>query len=136
MRMCVFQTCWGLENNMNIIRDVLVFVVLACLSLSAQQITGSIRGTVTDSTGAVVQGATVTVKQSETDLSRTAATNRGGNYVVLELPVGTYRLQITAKGFKEYVQTGISVDVNQSASVSPHLVIGSEIEVGPGYRRC
>ena len=129
MRMCVFQTCWGLENNMNIIRDVLVFVVLACLSLSAQQITGSIRGTVTDSTGAVVQGATVTVKQSETDLSRTAATNRGGNYVVLELPVGTYRLQITAKGFKEYVQTGISVDVNQSASVSPHLVIGSEIEV-------
>ena len=129
MQMCVFQTCWGLENNMNIIRDVLVFVVLACLSLSAQQITGSIRGTVTDSTGAVVQGATVTVKQSETDLSRTAVTNRGGNYVVLELPVGTYRLQITAKGFKEYVQTGISVDVNQSASVSPHLVIGSEIEV-------
>ena len=114
---------------MNIVRNLLVFVMLACLSLSAQQITGSIRGTVTDSTGAVVQGATVTVKQSETELSRTAVTNRGGNYVVLELPVGTYRLQITAKGFKEYVQTGISVDVNQSASVSPHLVIGSEIEV-------
>jgi hypothetical protein len=72
---------------MNIVRNLLVFVMLACLSLSAQQITGSIRGTVTDSTGAVVQGATVTVKQSETELSRTAVTNRGGNYVVLELPV-------------------------------------------------
>jgi Carboxypeptidase regulatory-like domain/TonB dependent receptor len=114
---------------MKIVRNVLIFVVLGCLSLSAQQISGSIRGTVTDSTGAVVQGATVTVKQTETDLSRTAVTDRGGNYVVLELPVGTYRLQITAKGFKEYVQTGISVDVNQSASVSPHLAIGSEIEV-------
>ncbi len=114
---------------MNIIRNLLIFVVLAGLSVSAQQITGSIRGTVTDSTGAVVQGAAVTVKQTETDLSRTAVTDRGGNYVVLELPVGTYRLQITAKGFKEYVQTGISVDVNQSASVSPHLAVGSEIEV-------
>ncbi len=114
---------------MNIIRNLLIFVVLAGLSVSAQQITGSIRGTVTDSTGAVVQGAAVTVKQTETDLSRTAVTDRGGNYVVLELPVGTYRLQIKAKGFKEYVQTGISVDVNQSASVSPHLAVGSEIEV-------
>ena len=73
---------------MNIVRNVLIFVVLGCLSLSAQQTTGTIRGTVTDPTGAVVQGATVTVKQSETDLSRTATTDRNGSYVVLELPIG------------------------------------------------
>jgi hypothetical protein len=70
-------------------RNVLMFVGLACLSVSAQQITGSIRGTVTDSSSAVVQGATVTVQQSQTDLSRTAVTDRGGNYVVMELPVGS-----------------------------------------------
>jgi uncharacterized surface anchored protein len=111
------------------IRNVLVVVALFCIGVSAQQISGSIRGTVTDSTGAVVQGATVTVKRTETDLSRTMTTDRGGNYVFPELPVGTYRLQITGKGFKEYVQTGISLDVNESASISPHLSVGSEVEV-------
>ena len=110
-------------------RNVLVFVGLACLSLSAQQITGSIRGTVIDPLGAVVQGATVTVQQSETGLSRSVTTDRNGGYVVLELPVGHYRLQVTAKGFQEYVQDGISVNVNEAASVSPHLAVGSEIKV-------
>jgi hypothetical protein len=114
---------------MKIVRNVLVFVVLACLSLSAQQITGSIRGTVTDPMGAIVEGAKVTAQQSETGLSRTVFTDRTGNYVVLELPVGHYRLQVTAKGFQEYVQDGISLNVNETASVSPHLVVGSEIEV-------
>ena len=111
------------------VRNVLIFVVLACLGLSAQQITGSIRGTVTDPLGAVVQGATVTVQQSETGLSRTVITDRNGGYVVLELPVGHYQLQVTARGFREYVQNGISVSVNESASVSPHLAIGSETNV-------
>ncbi len=110
-------------------QNVLVFVWLACLGLSAQQITGSIRGTVTDPMGAIIQGATVTVQQTETDLSRTAITDRSGNYVVLELPVGHYRLQVTAKGFQEYVQDGISVNVNEAASVSPHLAVGSEVKV-------
>ena len=111
------------------VRNVLIFVVLACLGLFAQQITGSIRGTVTDPLGAVVQGATVTVQQSETGLSRTVITDRNGGYVVLELPVGHYQLQVTARGFQEYVQNGISVSVNESASVSPHLAIGSETKV-------
>src|SRR5271165_3277457 len=112
---------------MNVIRNVLVFVVLACLRLSAQQITGSIRGTVTDPMGAIVADAKVTAQQSETGFSRTVFTDRTGNYVVLELPVGHYRLHVTAKGFQEYVQDGISLNVNQAASVSPHLVVGSEI---------
>ena len=76
-----------------------------------------------------LQGAKVTAQQSETGLSRTVFTDRTGNYVVLELPVGHYRLQVTAKGFQEYVQDGISLNVNETASVSPHLVVGSEIEV-------
>jgi Carboxypeptidase regulatory-like domain len=114
---------------MKVVRNVLVFVVLACLSLSAQQITGSIRGTVTDPMGAIVEGATVTAQQSETGLSRAVITDRSGNYVVLELPVGHYRLQVTAKSFREYVQDGISLNVNETASVSPHLMVGSEIEV-------
>ena len=58
------------KTNMNIVRNVLAFVMLACLSLSAQQITGNIRGTVTDPSGAVIQGGVVTARQAETGLSR------------------------------------------------------------------
>src|ERR1700684_3682959 len=111
---------------MNIVRNVLAFVVLACLSSSAQQITGNIRGTVADPSGAVIVGAEVTAQQTETALSRTATTDRNGSYVLLELPVGHYHLHVAAKGFEEYVQDGITLDVNETASVSPHLAIGSE----------
>ena len=75
-------------------------------------------------------------QQSETGLSRTVITDRNGGYVVLELPVGHYQLQVTAKGFQEYVQDGISLSVNETASVSPHLAIGSEIRSGSGHLRC
>src|SRR5271170_473796 len=111
---------------MNIVRNVLAFVVLACLNSYAQQITGNFRGTVTDPSGAVILGAEVTAQQAETALSRTTATDRNGNYVLLELPVGHYRLQVAAKGFEEYVQDGITLNVNETASVSPHLAVGSE----------
>ena len=111
---------------MKIVRNVLAFVVLACLNSSAQQITGNFRGTVTDPSGAVILGAEVTAQQAETALSRTTTTDRNGNYVLLELPVGHYRLHVAAKGFEEYVQDGITLNVNETASVSPHLAVGSE----------
>lgn len=113
---------------MKIVCNMLAFVVLTCLASSAQQITGNIRGTVTDPSGAVILGAEVTAQQTETALSRTTTTDRNGNYVLLELPVGHYHLQITAKGFEEYVQDGITLDVNETASVSPHLAVGSETQ--------
>ena len=111
---------------MNVVRNALPLLVFACLSLSAQQITGNIRGTVTDSTGAVIPGAAVTARQVETGLSRATTTDRNGNYVLMEFPVGHYRVQVAAKGFQEYVQEGITLNVNETASVSPHLAVGSE----------
>jgi len=106
-----------------------IFVVtLACISVSAQQISGSIRGTVFDPSGAIVQNASVTAHQVETGLTRTATTDRAGNYVLLELPVGHYRLEITATGFQKYLQDGISLNVNETAAVPVHLAVGSEKE--------
>lgn len=103
---------------------VLVLVVLLCaISASAQQITGSIRGTVSDPSGAVVQSATATVKQLETGLTRTVISDRRGNYVFLELPVGHYRLEISANGFKTYLQEGISVDVNANVNIPVWLSV-------------
>ncbi len=110
------------------VRNVLAFTMLACLSLSAQQITGNIRGTVTDPTGAVIRDAAVTARQEETGLSRFGTSDRNGNYVLLELPIGHYNLQVAAKGFQEYAQDGITLNVNETAYVSPHLAVGSEKE--------
>jgi Carboxypeptidase regulatory-like domain len=103
-------------------------VLLAGAPLLAQQITGSIRGTAVDSTGAVVAGATVTVRQVETGLTRTAPTDRSGDYLLLELPVGHYSLEVTAKGFQKYLQEGITLNVNETATVSVHLVVGAETQ--------
>ncbi len=116
------------ENYMNMVRNVLAFVALSCLSLSAQQITGNIRGTVTDPSGAVIRGAVITALQAETGLSRKTTTDRNGNFVLLELPIGHYRLKVAAKSFQEYVQDGITLNVNGTASVSPRLAVGSEKE--------
>ena len=97
-------------------------------TLSAQTTTGTITGTVTDPSGAVIRNAEVTAHQTETGLSRTTVTDRSGNYVLLELPIGHYSLQVAAKGFQQYVQDGITINVNETASVSPHLAVGSERE--------
>ncbi|HEX4066842.1 MAG TPA: carboxypeptidase regulatory-like domain-containing protein [Acidobacteriaceae bacterium] len=113
---------------MKIVPNMLAFVALTCLSLSAQQITGNIRGTVADPSGAVIRGAAVTARQAETGLSRSTTTDRNGNYVLLELPIGHYQLQVAAKGFQEYEQDGITLNINETASVSPHLAVGSEKE--------
>src|ERR1700722_15203804 len=102
--------------------------LLTTLNVAGQQITGSIRGTVSDPSGAIVQAATVTAKQIETGLTRAAITDRQGEYVLVELPIGHYQLETQAKGFQTYLQQGISLDVNQTATVGIHLKLGSETE--------
>jgi hypothetical protein len=111
---------------------LMVFAILYTEGATAQQISGSIRGTVTDESGAIVSNTKVTAIHSETGLQRTSFSDSQGAYVVVELPVGHYRLEAEAKGFKKYVQEGISVDVNQTAMVAIHLVVGvstQQIEV-------
>ncbi len=103
-------------------------LILLFGTVSAQQITGSIRGTVVDPSGAVVQAATVTARRTETGLTRTVTSDRSGSYVLLELPVGRYELEVDAKGFQKYVQQGITLDVNETLSVPVRLVVGVETE--------
>jgi hypothetical protein len=107
---------------------LLVMALLTSLNLAGQQITGSIRGTVLDPSGAIVQDATVTAKQIETGLTRAVVTDRQGEYVLVELPIGHYQLEVRAKGFQTYLQQGISLDVNQTATVGIHLKLGSETQ--------
>ncbi len=105
-------------------RIVLVFVFLAAVSLSAQTFRGTILGTVTDPTGAVVAGAKVTVKNVGTGLERTTNTSADGSYSLPELPIGTYTVTVTLAGFQTSVTTGVNVDVATERRVDAAMKTG------------
>src|SRR5437660_10507056 len=78
----------------------------------AQEITGSIVGTVTDATGAGVPNATVTVTNTDRNaVMRTANTDAGGNYSAPLLPIGHYSVTASGPGFKKTVKGGITLNV-------------------------
>ena len=76
-------------------RIILAFVLLAAVSLSAQTFRGTILGTVTDPSGAVVSGARVTAKNVATGLERSTDTSADGSYSLRELNIGTYTVTVT-----------------------------------------
>ena len=110
MRKCVI----GLRELAFVLVAFVAGLNLVSLNVAGQQITGSIRGTVLDPSGAVVQIATVTAKHIETGLTRAAVTDRQGAYVLAELPIGHYQVEVHARGFQKYLQQGISLDVNET----------------------
>jgi len=103
----------------------LVFLLLAAPSLSsAQTFRGTILGTVTDPTGAVVSGAKVSVRNTATGLERTTETSGDGSYSLPELPIGTYNVTITESGFQTFVATGVTVDVATERRIDASLQTG------------
>ena len=106
------------------VRIFLVFVLLAAISLSAQTFRGTILGTVTDPSGAVVAGAKVTVKNTGTGLERASETSGDGSYSIPELPIGTYNVTVTQSGFQTFVATGVTVDVATERRVDASLKTG------------
>ena len=89
------------------------------------QAMGEIVGTVTDASGAVVPSAKVTVTDEGTGLSRLAAANAQGYYVVPSLRPAQYDLSVKASGFRTYIQKGITLQVNQTATVDVRLQVGA-----------
>jgi len=103
---------------------VLAFVLLA-LALASASITGSISGVVTDKSGAVVAGASVTATDTLTGVQTTQKTDTKGFYNLPTLAVGTYDLEIKQVGFKTYRQTGLVIDANSALRADASLAIGS-----------
>jgi hypothetical protein len=120
------------RNNFSRLTFVILFALVCGTGIRAQEISAGIYGTVTDESGGMVSGAKVTAINTDTGLQRATVSNSQGTYVLVELPVGRYRVEAEAQGFKKYVQEGISLDVNQQATVAVHLAVGSttqEIQV-------
>ena len=83
----------------------LLLAFLVTTPLTAQRITGDIAGDVTDSSGAVIPNVNVTAMNTETGLSRSGTTSSTGSFRIPELPIGPYKVTVTATGFKTAVQT-------------------------------
>jgi outer membrane receptor protein involved in Fe transport len=105
-------------------RIILVFVFLAAVNLSAQTFRGTVLGTVTDPSGAVVPGAKVAVKNTGTGLERVTETSADGSYSVPELPIGTYDVTITQSGFDTFIAKGVTVDVATERRIDASLKTG------------
>jgi outer membrane receptor protein involved in Fe transport len=107
---------------------------MLCFSaaMMAQTFRGGIQGTVTDSSGASIVGADVTVKSTETGLVRTVKTNDEGDFVFTELPLGSYSVTASKQGFATKVVTGINVAVSANTRADVQLPPGEvkqEVEV-------
>ena len=107
------------------ILGVAVLVLLAMgVAAGAQTFRGTILGTVTDSSGAAISGATVTIKNTDTGLVRTVTTSADGSYSAPELPIGNYSVTVETAGFKSGVVTGIRVEVSSERRADVTLQAG------------
>jgi hypothetical protein len=106
-------------------------LVVAALTapLGAQVATGTILGHVKDSSGAAVPGAQVTATNVETQFSRDTTTDASGQYALLLLPVGSYKIDVTLDGFKSFTQSGIMLEVGRNARVDASIEPGAVSEV-------
>src|SRR5882724_1712040 len=92
-------------------------------------VTGSVLGTVRDSSQALVSGAHVIITNAQTNLQQETISGSDGSYRFLALAAGVYKLSVTAPGFKTYTTTAIDVKVNDQLQVDVTLSVGSATEV-------
>src|SRR6267142_149683 len=127
---------WHLRNfsrsKMRTLASVAEIVVLG-ISLGvlgwAQAVsTSQINGTVQDASGAVLPGAEIIATQTDTGAVRMTMSNETGSYVLPNLPIGPYKLEVSLPGFRTFVQSGIILQVNSSPVVKAVLAVGQVSE--------
>jgi hypothetical protein len=109
-------------------RALLTLVLVPVLAVSpafGQAVTGTILGTVTDSTGAVIPGASVTLTHTATGRTRTVTTDSAGEYTAPSMPTGKYTVEVELTGFKKVTTSNIDVGVDQRIQVNVKLEIGA-----------
>ena len=110
-------------GSTNIVSAIVSVVLLAGIVWA--QTTASIGGALRDSSGAVIPGATITVKNLESGLTRTAVSDSSGSYSLPSLPVGQYEMTADKTGFKQSVRRGITLVVGQQATINFQLEVGN-----------
>jgi len=105
-----------------------LYGVLGATSTPAQSTGGRIRGTVTDTTGGAVSGAKLSILNEANGQQRDADSGSNGEYIFLEVPVGTYDVSANQAGFKKYLRKGIVVDLNEVLNLDIVLQVGGATE--------
>jgi hypothetical protein len=106
---------------------VALIFVFRTVSFS-QAVTGTVLGTVTDTSGGVAANAKVTLTEVNTNTARTDQTNASGNFTFPNVPEGNYRVDVELTGFKKAVRQNIGVSVNQNARVDVQLEVGNIVD--------
>ena len=110
-------------------RRILPLIILYSAAVTAPaQTFGTVTGEVTDATAAVVPGATVTIRNLDTNATRTVVTNADGLYSVPLLPPGIYDVRVEKEGFRGAARSAIELQVQQTARVDFTLAVGQVSE--------
>src|SRR5216117_3611447 len=107
---------------------IVSFVALATPLIFGQGGTAIIVGTVRDTSGALIPGVSITIKHTDSGLTRSVVSSETGNYVAPSLPVGPYEVTAMIPGFKQQVRSGINLVVGQEAVVDLTLEVGANAE--------
>jgi len=107
---------------------LLAAALLLCFSLSAQEANSRVVGTVTDPTAAVVVGAKVVVTETATGTSRNTVSDKDGNFQILNLPIGAYRVDVESSGFRKSVTNERQLFLNETLRFDVKLEVGSAAE--------
>ena len=105
--------------------STIAFGLLLISGVAFAQATAQLNGRVTDESGAVLPGVTVTATQTDTQFTRTVVTDETGSWTMPNMPIGPYRLEISLPGFRTYVQTGIVLQVNANPVINAALALGN-----------
>src|SRR5437588_9413975 len=103
-------------------------MLLFSLSLFSQVNTGTISGVVQDSSGAVIAGAMVTIRNVDTGIAKALTSDPGGRYVAPNLPVGNYEVRGQQAGFQTEVRSGITLTVGREEVINLTLRVGQTAE--------
>jgi hypothetical protein len=121
----------GTTDYRRAILSFLLFALIAIVAapfVAAQSTGGRIRGTVTDPSGAVIAATKVTLINEATNIARETQTDSSGDYLFLEVPVGSYDIGVSQSGFKKYARKGIQLNLNEVVTVDITLQLGMSAE--------
>src|SRR3954471_18607355 len=118
-----------LKNSVARLALLVLTAGLLASTVRAQSSTGRISGTVVDASGAVLPGATVTVIQDQTRLTKSATTDKDGAYLFVSLPVGTYTVSAEMSGFRKQVKSGYNLVADGRVTADFNLALGQVSEV-------
>ncbi len=127
-RLIRFESVNRLQRALVLSFAILVLSAFVTVSAGAQQITGSIVGTVTDAQGAVVPSATVQATNVDTGFSRSTTTGNDGAYRIEYLPIGKYNVAVEAHGFKKFLQQNLVLAVDETQTLNAMLAVGASSE--------